>query len=122
MAVRRARTTFRSEPFPASKIGIGQPITIIPETPQSVEFTDIPSEEPVLVPTESRGRRQRTIRERAGPNARVRMRRAFRERQKDLKKALAECNRDLKSLTTTKKKSKKRAKKSTKKNAKKGKK
>jgi len=100
----------RPNPSPRSQPGFNFELP-----PEPIE---IDVEAPAVVP-QSSGRRGRSIRERAGPNARVRMRKAFRERQKDLKKALKLCERDLKSLTSTKKKTKKRGKKSTKKNAKK---
>jgi len=62
-------------------------------------------------------RRQRSIRERAGPSARIRIRRQFIQRRKELKKELAQCERDCKSLCNKKsrRKSKKNSKKKTKK-------
>lgn len=129
MAVRRQRTKFRVEPFPASKIGIAEPVfleqvePVIAQPisyPQSVELTDIPVE-PVtsLVPTVQGN--QLTKRLRFGPNIRVRMRKQLTEHKKKLKAALRQCERDCKSLCNKKlKKTKKRtAKKSKKKPAKK---
>lgn len=125
MAARRQRTKFRVEPFPASKIAIGEPVFLEQEAPviaqpisypQSVEFADI-QEAPVtsLVPTVQGN--QLTKRLRFGPNIRVRMRKQLTEQKKKLKAALRQCERDCKSLCNKKvKKTKKRtAKKSSKK-------
>jgi len=62
-------------------------------------------------------RRQRSIKERAGPSARIRLRREFVQRRKELKKELAQCERDCKSLCNKKsnRKSRKNSKKKTKK-------
>ncbi len=83
----------------------------IPSDPVDIDLPDFVPEISVQPAT----RRQRSIRERAGPSARVRILKKFRARRKQLKKELKICERDCRSLCSKKAKRSKKSKKSSKK-------